>query len=70
MRIAQVANFYTPTSGGLRIALDETGHGFQRYGHERILIVPGPAGSVERTPSGTRITVRGLSLPGLGTTGS
>lgn len=62
----QVANFYTPTSGGLRIALEETGRGFQRHGHERILIVPGDAGAVEQTPSGTRITVRGLSLPGLG----
>lgn len=66
MRIVQVANFYTPTSGGLRVALDETGHGFRQSGHERVLIVPGRTGSVEQTPSGQRITVRGLSLPGLG----
>ncbi|MFB9840283.1 glycosyltransferase, partial [Actinoallomurus acaciae] len=62
----QVANFYAPTSGGLRVALDETGRGFRRYGHERILIVPGRTGSVEQTPAGQRVTVRGLSLPGLG----
>ncbi|GLY85363.1 glycosyltransferase [Actinoallomurus iriomotensis] len=62
----QVANFYAPTSGGLRVALDETGRGFGRHGHERILIVPGRTGSVEQTPSGQRVTVRGLSLPGLG----
>ena len=62
----QVANFYTPTSGGLRVALDETGHGFRQSGHERVLIVPGRTGAVEQTPSGQRITVRGLSLPGLG----
>jgi alpha-1,6-mannosyltransferase len=66
LRIVQVANFYTPTSGGLRVALDETGHGFRQSGHERVLIVPGRTGSVEQTPSGQRITVRGLSLPGLG----
>lgn len=66
MRIVQVANFYAPTSGGLRVALEETGQGFRRYGHERILIVPGRTGSVEQTPSGQRVTVRGLSLPGLG----
>ncbi|WP_433191076.1 glycosyltransferase [Actinoallomurus sp. CA-150999] len=62
----QVANFYTPTSGGLRIALDELGRGYRQAGHERVLIVPGPAESVEQTPAGQRITVRGLSLPGLG----
>jgi alpha-1,6-mannosyltransferase len=66
LRIVQVANFYTPTSGGLRVALDETGHGFRQSGHERVLIVPGRTGAVEQTPSGQRITVRGLSLPGLG----
>lgn len=66
MRIVQVANFYTPTSGGLRVALDETGHGFCRQGHERLLIVPGRTGSVEQTPAGQRVTVRSLSLPGLG----
>jgi alpha-1,6-mannosyltransferase len=66
LRIVQVANFYTPTSGGLRVALDETGQGFRQSGHERVLIVPGRTGAVEQTPSGQRITVRGLSLPGLG----
>jgi alpha-1,6-mannosyltransferase len=66
LRIVQVANFYTPTSGGLRVALDETGRGFRQSGHERVLIVPGRAGAVEQTSSGQRIVVRGLSLPGLG----
>ncbi len=66
MRIVQVANFYAPKSGGQRVALEQTGHGFQESGHERVLIVPGRTGSVEQTPSGQRVTVRGLSLPGLG----
>jgi alpha-1,6-mannosyltransferase len=66
MRIVQVANFYTPTSGGLRVAVEETGRRYQQAGHERILIVPGRTDSVERTPSGLRFVVRSLRLPGLG----
>lgn len=66
MKIVQVANFYAPTSGGLRVAVDETGRGYRQAGHERVLIVPGRAESVEQTPSGRRITVRGLGSPGLG----
>ncbi|MCO5967716.1 glycosyltransferase [Actinoallomurus soli] len=62
----QVANFYTPTSGGQRIALDKVGRGYREAGHERILIVPGRVESVEQTPSGRRVTVRGVGLPGLG----
>ncbi|MCO5995477.1 glycosyltransferase [Actinoallomurus rhizosphaericola] len=66
MRIVQVANFYTPTSGGQRIALDKVGRGYREAGHDRILIVPGRVESVEQTPSGRRVTVRGVGLPGLG----
>ena len=42
MRIAQFANFYSPTSGGLRTCVDELGRGYTALGHERILVVPGP----------------------------
>lgn len=66
MRIVQIANFYTPTSGGLRIVVEETGRGYTEAGHERILIVPGRAESVERTPAGTRIVAPSLRLPGMG----
>lgn len=66
MRIVQVANFYAPTSGGLKIVVEETGRGYQQAGHERILIVPGRADGVEQTPSGRRVVVRSLHLPGLG----
>jgi alpha-1,6-mannosyltransferase len=66
MRIVQVANFYAPTSGGLRIVVEETGRGYTEAGHERILIVPGRAESVERTAAGVRIVAPSLRLPGLG----
>jgi alpha-1,6-mannosyltransferase len=66
MRIVQVANFYAPTSGGLKIVVEETGRGYQQAGHERILIVPGRTDTVEQTPSGRRVVVRSLRLPGLG----
>jgi alpha-1,6-mannosyltransferase len=66
MRIVQVANFYAPTSGGLKIVVEETGRGYQQAGHERILIVPGRTDAVEQTPSGRRVVVRSLRLPGLG----
>lgn len=66
MRIVQIANFYAPTSGGLKIVVEETGRGFRQAGHERILIVPGRTDSVEHAPTGRRVVVRSLRLPGLG----
>jgi alpha-1,6-mannosyltransferase len=66
MRIVQVANFYTPTSGGLKIVVEETGRGFLEAGHERMLIVPGTAESVEQTSSGQRVVMPSLRLPGFG----
>ncbi|WP_405162188.1 glycosyltransferase [Nocardia sp. NBC_01499] len=57
MRIVQIANFYTPASGGLRTCLDEIGRGYLAAGHNRVLVVPGPADGDEVTASGRRITV-------------
>ncbi|WP_107655070.1 glycosyltransferase [Nocardia suismassiliense] len=57
MRIVQIANFYTPASGGLRTCLDEIGRGYLAAGHDRVLVVPGPADGDESTGSGRRITV-------------
>jgi alpha-1,6-mannosyltransferase len=59
-----VANFYTPTSGGLRTCLEELGRGYLAAGHERVLIVPGAADLVEQTSSGLRVTVHTPRLPG------
>lgn len=66
MRIVQVANFYTPTSGGLRTCLEETGRGYRTAGHERVLIVPGRLDADEETPSGRRIVLSSPPLIGSG----
>ncbi len=58
MRIVQIANFYTPASGGLRTCVDEIGRGYSAAGHDRVLVVPGPRDDDEHTASGHRITVR------------
>ncbi|ATL66859.1 glycosyltransferase [Nocardia terpenica] len=59
MRIVQLANFYTPASGGLRTCVDEIGRGYLAAGHDRVLVVPGLTDADEPTAAGRRITVRG-----------
>jgi alpha-1,6-mannosyltransferase len=63
-RIAQVANFYGPGSGGVRTTVDALGHGYTAAGHDRLLLVPGRHEADERTATGRRITMRGLPVPG------
>ena len=52
MRIAHVANFYGPRSGGLRTTMHRLGHGYQQRGHEVLHIVPGANFEREWTESG------------------
>ena len=67
MRIAQLANFYGPRSGGLRTALHHLGAGYVDRGHEVVLVVPGPAAADEMLPTGVRrLTVAAPQLPGTG----
>jgi alpha-1,6-mannosyltransferase len=64
MRVAQVANFYGPRSGGLRTAVDRLGAEYCAAGHEVFLIVPGPSATETVLPSGvTRITVPAKQIP-------
>ena len=42
MRIAQLANFVGPTSGGMRTAVRALGRGYREAGAARLLVVPGP----------------------------
>jgi alpha-1,6-mannosyltransferase len=65
-RIAQVANFYAPHSGGLRTTVDALGRAYGDSGFERVLVVPGAADADEDTESGRRITLRSPHLPGSG----
>ena len=43
VRIAQLANFIGPASGGVRTAVAAMGEGYVDAGVERLLVVPGPA---------------------------
>lgn len=63
MRIAHIANFYGPTSGGLRTAMHALGAGYLERGHDVLLVVPGAADADEVTPYGRRITVRSPLVP-------
>ncbi|WP_084631268.1 glycosyltransferase [Demequina aestuarii] len=63
MRIAHIANFYGPTSGGLRTAMHELGRGYRERGHEYLMVVPGPHDTDEETEYGRRVCVASPVLP-------
>jgi len=63
MRIAHLANFYGPTSGGLRTAMHHLGAGYLERGHEVLLVVPGARDADEAMPYGRRISVASPILP-------
>lgn len=52
MRIAQLANFVSPTSGGMRVVIEELGRGYIAAGHERLLVVPGERDRTIETEDG------------------
>jgi alpha-1,6-mannosyltransferase len=64
MRIAQLANFYSPTSGGLRTAVDTIGRGYLAAGHERVLVRPGRRRAEVETDDGIVITLPGVPISG------
>ncbi|MCX4821669.1 glycosyltransferase [Streptomyces sp. NBC_01142] len=66
LRIVRLANFVTPSSGGLRTALVALGKGYRAAGHEPVLIVPGDLESDRLTEQGRVITLPGPELPGTG----
>lgn len=66
MHVVQLANFYGPTSGGQRTAIDRVGRGYLEAGHQRTLVVPGEHDADERTPSGRRISLAAPLVPGAG----
>lgn len=66
LRIVRLANFITPTSGGLRTALHELGRGYAAAGHEPILVIPGARHTDEMTAQGRVIALPGPRVPSMG----
>jgi alpha-1,6-mannosyltransferase len=59
VRIVQLANFHTPTSGGLRVAVDTLRAGYLGAGHSCTLVAPGTEDAV----AGSVHTLRSPKLP-------
>lgn len=64
MRIAQLANFVGPTSGGMKHAVDALGAGYAEAGAARLLVVPGSRDSREETEHGDVLTIRAPRVGG------
>lgn len=65
-RIVQVANFVTPTSGGVRTTLAHLAEGYASAGHEVVQVLPGEHDAVAETTWGRRVLVASCPLPGTG----
>jgi alpha-1,6-mannosyltransferase len=66
MRIVQVANFVTSTSGGLRTTLRHLAEGYAGAGQEVVQIVPGAVDGEIATGWGRQVTLRAPRLGGTG----
>ncbi len=64
MRIAQLANFIGPASGGMKTAVAALGAGYVAAGADRLLVVPGATDSREETEHGTVVQVRAPRVGG------
>lgn len=63
MRIVQVANFVSPTSGGIRTTLARLRNGYEQAGHESVLVIPGPKDATEQTEDGLVVRVGAPKIP-------
>jgi alpha-1,6-mannosyltransferase len=66
VRIVQVANFVSPTSGGLRTTLRHLAEGYAEHGHDVVQVLPAATDGEVETPWGRQV---GLRSPALGSTG-
>lgn len=64
MRIAQLANFVGPASGGMKTAVAALGQGYVDAGHARLLIVPGPRDARLESPAGQVVQLRAPRVGG------
>lgn len=63
MRVVDVAEFYSPTGGGVRTYIDRKFEAAAQLGHELFVIAPGPRDHFEPRPAGGVIQVRAPRLP-------
>ena len=64
LRIAQLANFVGPTSGGMRTAIGHLGQGYRAAGADRILVTPGERDSITETEDGILVRLRAPKVGG------
>jgi alpha-1,6-mannosyltransferase len=64
VRIAQLANFIGPASGGMKTAVDRLGTGYVEAGAERLLVVPGPRDARLATAQGDVVQLRAPRVGG------
>lgn len=64
MRIAQLANFVGPTSGGMKTAVERIGRGYVEAGLSRLLVIPGAKDQRVATPWGDVVQVRAPHVGG------
>ena len=64
MRIAQLANFIGPASGGMKTAVQALGEGYVAAGAERLLVIPGPCDARTATPLGDVVQLRAPNVGG------
>jgi len=64
VRIAQLANFVGPTSGGMKHAVDALGAGYAAAGAERLLVIPGPRDARFQTAAGEVVQLRAPRVGG------
>lgn len=66
MHILRIANFVSPTSGGIKTALRHWGQVYREQGHQVSLIIPGPGPETEETEQGTVYRLPAVPIPGQG----
>ena len=64
MRIAQLANFIGPASGGMKTAVQALGEGYVAAGASRLLVIPGPYDARTATPLGDVVQLRAPKVGG------
>ncbi|MFD1859281.1 glycosyltransferase [Aeromicrobium camelliae] len=64
MRIAQLASFIGPLSGGMKTAVAAIGRGYVESGVERLLVVPGPRDRRVETEEGDVVQLRAPRVGG------